>query len=435
MSDAEPRPIDLRPREFESSPDDPFANDWLNRKESVESLCSVIQNADGPLVVSVEGAYGTGKSAFLRMCAAHLAQGEAATVEFNAWQQGHTGRPLIDLVAALSTHLQDEGSWARVKTTARRVGWRVAGSLTRGIVAPDESDDSSVFDDWLDIDDGVSEFKKSLHDQAQECGGKLVMLVDELDRCEPTYALDLLNRARHLLDVPGVVIVFGVNREELGHAVETQYGPDCDVDGYLRRFVDHSVQLRQPTNEEWAAYLAHSCSALADCAPILREQHSFVRVFLELLADNCNGRLRDVEQVLRHANLTLPHPNYKHLWPTWVMCMLMLRYLDRDCYERFVTGSADVWEVLRSMHKRLLGHDELRYTAMLSGFVLSLPDGTQVPRDENEFVQLYTSKISGSKEDARQVHGWFTGQTGRANAIGLPRLETLHKTIEIAVPI
>ena len=134
-------------------------------------------------------------------------------------------------------------------------------------------------------------------------------------------------------------------------------------------------------------------------------------------------------------NLTLPHPNYKHLWPMWVICMLMLRYLDRDCYERFVTGSADVWEVLATMRRCLSGPDALGDLAMLDGFVLSLPDQTPIPRDENEFVQQYTSMISGTADDARQAHSWFTGQTSRSNTFGLPRLETLHRTIEIAEPI
>ncbi|WP_323671354.1 KAP family P-loop NTPase fold protein [Candidatus Poriferisodalis multihospitum] len=432
MSDADPRLIDLRPKEFESSTDAPFANDRLDRKESVESLCSVIQNAYGPLVISVEGAYGTGKSAYLRMCAAHLEQGKAATVEFNAWQQGHTGRPLIDLVAALTTELADKGVWDDVKKTAKQVGLRAIGYLSRGIIAPNDPDESSMFDEWAEIDAGVTSFTAALREQVSELDTKLVILVDELDRCEPTYALDLLNKARHLFDVPGVVIVFGVNRVELGHAVETRYGSDCDVDGYLRRFVDLSVQLRQPTTEEWAAYLAHSCRELADCAPILQEHNTYVRNILALLADSCGGRLRDVEQVIRHLNLTLPHPNYKRLWPIWVICMLMLRYLDRDCYEGFVTGTADVWEVLSNMRQRLSGRDDIGY---LDCFVLSLPDGTQIPTDENEFVQQYASKISGSEDDARRVHGWYTGQIRQFDVYGLPQLETLHKTLEIAATI
>ena len=171
-------PLICAPREFTSPPDAPFANDRLNRKESVESLCTIIQNAQGPLVVSVEGAYGTGKSSFLRMCASRMDQFDAWTVEFNAWQQGHTGRPLIDLVAALSTRLADRGSWDKVKDAARHAGWRTAGYLTRGIVAPIDEDSSAVFKEWADIDDGVSEFRASLREEIEAAGKKLVILVD-----------------------------------------------------------------------------------------------------------------------------------------------------------------------------------------------------------------------------------------------------------------
>ena len=195
MSDPEPRPTDLRPTEFEAPTDDPFANDRLNRAESVESLCSIIHNAQQPLVVSVEGVYGTGKSAYLRMCAAHMERLGALTVEFNAWQQGHTGRPLIDLVAALTTELQGRGAWDTVRVTATQVRWRTISYLSRGIIAPSDSDDSSIFDGCAGTDIGVTAFKAALREQMSEFDGKLVILADELDRCEPTYALDLLNKA------------------------------------------------------------------------------------------------------------------------------------------------------------------------------------------------------------------------------------------------
>ena len=395
----------------------------------------MIQNADGSLVISVEGAYGTGKSAYLRMCAAHLEEGKAATVEFNAWHQGHTGRPLIDLVAALSANLHGKGSWDKVKTTAKQVGWRVAGSLTRGIVARNESSDSSVFDEWLEIDGGVSEFKESLRAQVQECGGKLVIFVDELDRCEPIYALDLLNKARHLFDVLGVVIVFGVNREELGHAVETQYGPGCDVDGYLRRFMDLSVQLRQPTNEEWATYVSHICISLPACSTELQQANHVIRDLLVLLANNCGGRLRDVEQVVRHANLALPPLNYKQVWPVWVICLLTLRYVDRDAYEEFVKGAIGPWQLLQTMRRRLTLSRDARDLEILDAPVLLLPSEFRVTQDEDEFVEQYTAMMQGKDDDARAAHGRYLRFRGMSGGGGERELEVLHKTIEIAAPI
>ena len=383
---------------------------------------------------AVEGAYGTGKSSYLRMCAAHLRQLGARTVEFNAWQQGHTGPPLIDMVAALAANLHGKGSWEKVKTTAKQVGWRTAGYLTRGIVAPNEPDDSSMFDDWIDIETNMSEFKESLHAQVQECGGKLVIFVDELDRCEPIYALDLLNKARHLFDVPGVVIVFGINRAELGHAVETQYGPDCDVDGYLRRFVDLSIQLRQPTTEEWVTCLTGICEGLSDCSPTLSDGELVTRKLLTLLADNCGGRLRDVEQVARHVNMLLPLPNYRQLWPRWVICLLTLRYVDRGCYERFVTGATDEWEVLQVFRKHLLRDDAVSRRALMDAVVLSLPGECRMPYVEDEFVDLYLRRTDGDQLDAQEAFRHFDRILDLGDLGAMPSLEVLHRTIEIAAP-
>lgn len=435
MSDSDPRPIDLRPAEFVVTAKDPFESDRLNRKDSVESLCSIIDTAQQPLAVTVEGAYGSGKSSFLRMCAARLEGPGAFVVEFNAWQQGHTGRPLIDVVAALSSKLEANGALDRLKDAAKQAGWRAAGYLSRGIIAPGDADDSSVFDDWADIDKSVTEFKASLTEQVEGLdGNKLVILVDELDRCEPTYALDLLNKARHLLDVDGVVIVFGVNRVELGHAVETVYGPGCDVYGYLRRFVDLSMQLPQPTSDEWAAYMTSICGSLLDCSNVLGNKNNVVRKLLTLVADNCGGKLRDVEQIVRHANLTLPLPNYKELWPLWVVCLLALRYVDRDCYDRFVSGSADEWEVLQTLRTHLPVGDALSRPATLDAIVLTLPGKIRMPFDMEEFNQQYTTATGRDEADATEAFRFYFDLTGRTEPDRLPSLQVLHKTIEIAKP-
>lgn len=143
------------------------------------------------------------------MCSAYLEQIGALTVEVNAWQQGHTNRPLIDLVAALSTRLEGHAAWDKVKRAASQMGWRAAGVLTRELVAPLDTDNPAVFQAWTDIEGGVERFKLSLRDQVRGLDCKLVILVDELERCEPIYALDLLNKARHLFDVAGAAITFG----------------------------------------------------------------------------------------------------------------------------------------------------------------------------------------------------------------------------------
>lgn len=435
MSEPEIRTTDLRQEDFRVAPDDPFANDRLNRKESVESLCSIIHNTQGPLLVSVEGTYGTGKTAYLRMCSAFMEQLGVSTVEFNAWHQGHTGRPLIDLVAALSVRWCDQGTWDDVKKTAKQVGWRTIGYLSRGIVAPNDPDDPSIFDDWREIDSNLSEFRSSLQKQVVELGGRIVIFVDELDRCEPTYALDLLNKARHLFDIDGVAIVFGVNRAELGHAVENRYGSECDVDGYLRRFVDLSLHLRHPTTDEWVTYMTGVCESLVDCTQVLENQSNDARAMLTLLADNCGGKLRDIEQIVRHANLALPQRNYTAIWPIWMVCMITLRYIDRDCYQRLVAGKTDVWEVMQVMRKRLQPSEPqtdmtISDLTLVDSIVLSLAGSSGAIQDRQKFVARYV-EIHDDESSAESVFEQLM-QLLRYTRIPTSPIDSLHRTLEVA---
>lgn len=92
--------MQLRPPEFEIDDDQkPFDNDRLSRRPRIEALTRVIVAEDGPAVISVNGGFGTGKSAFMRMLAANPRLQDGVEVqEFNAWQQSYTDDPLVDLV-------------------------------------------------------------------------------------------------------------------------------------------------------------------------------------------------------------------------------------------------------------------------------------------------------------------------------------------------
>ena len=63
----------------------------------------------------------------------------------------------------------------------------------------------------------------------------LVVVINELDRCRPTYAAKLLEVAKHLFAVDNIVFVLAVNRDQLDHSIRGLYGSEFDAKGYLRR--------------------------------------------------------------------------------------------------------------------------------------------------------------------------------------------------------
>ncbi len=91
-----------------------------------------MQRVDGHGVVSIDGPWGSGKTAFVKMCAAVLRGRSVPVVEFNAWQQSYTNNPLVDVVSAIAAELGGslrddlkraliDGSWHLAKVASRGV--------------------------------------------------------------------------------------------------------------------------------------------------------------------------------------------------------------------------------------------------------------------------------------------------------------------------
>lgn len=77
-------------------------------------------------------------------------------------------------------------------------------------------------------------------------GKRLLIIVDELDRCRPTYAIQTLELVKHLFNVPGLKFIFALDIEQLSHSVQTVYGQNMDAQGYLCRFFDYFAKIPAP---------------------------------------------------------------------------------------------------------------------------------------------------------------------------------------------
>lgn len=75
---------------------------------------------------------------------------------------------------------------------------------------------------------------------------RLLVLIDELDRCKPTYAVQLLERIKHYLSNDRITFVFAINEEQLQHTIKAFYGDEFDAHRYLDRFFDYRPPLMAP---------------------------------------------------------------------------------------------------------------------------------------------------------------------------------------------
>ncbi|WP_209346833.1 P-loop NTPase fold protein [Pontixanthobacter sp. CEM42] len=255
--------------------------------------------------IAIDAQYGEGKSFFLKRLARQL-ELEHPVAFVDAWADDLADEPLTALAATLKEALQPfvhtnevrdglaefmskTGKVAKIAgggLLRRGIGFAIgagATELAEGVISGLAEETRSDVDDAIGsavntiVDDAsdavssitphalmearVSEFEEgkvavqSMKDSlvaivdALGTTGKsapIVIVIDELDRCRPTYALKLLEEIKHLFDVPGLVFVLAMHGEQLTHSVSGAYGSGFDGASYLRRFIDRKYRLRKP---------------------------------------------------------------------------------------------------------------------------------------------------------------------------------------------
>lgn len=73
-----------------------------------------------------------------------------------------------------------------------------------------------------------------------------LIFIDELDRCRPTYAIAMLERIKHLFNIPGIAVVLATDTSQLAHSIKSVYGQDFDSQKYLQRFLSRTYPLPSP---------------------------------------------------------------------------------------------------------------------------------------------------------------------------------------------
>lgn len=368
----QPLPIDI-------PADDPFRNDLLDRRESAEVLTHLLASIKGPCVLAVDAARGNGKTTFLDMWSQHLRNEGFPVVEFNAWETDFSEDPFIALSTELTEGIESrlDGSLANKMADTKAM----AGKVIRHVVpATIRVATSGV----LDIDqllraeerlstyrkakNSLSDFKTALGKMAAALaeardGLSLIVMIDELDRCRPSYAVELLEIAKHLFSVDGIVFVLAINRAQLSHSAKALYGHSFDTDEYLKRFIDLDFQLPFPDREKFI-------SAIIEEVDIgkyfertkderFRIDHSLVRNMLILFFGITRINLRKVTQAVHRIGLMFASlaSNEKTL-ALGAIVAIILRTLDDKLYRSFTLGEKTDLEAVHNIFG-YLGEDFL----------------------------------------------------------------------------
>jgi len=276
------------PRMQQVNKENLFQDDLFERKDYAEQLTGYLDRLKKGAVLAIDAPWGEGKSWFGRNWAVDLELKDYRVIYLDAFQQDYVEDPFLLIASEITEILKDEDTnsqklkknAASVMKAIMPVGMKVllnlAGRVTLGSAnlsqelteAIQEAGENATdaTQKWLEekIEEysedkaSLKGFKEALETFCGEQSKPVIFFVDELDRCRPTFAVRLIERIKHFFDVPNLIFVLLLNREQLENAVKGVYGQETDAATYLSKFVHLFFTLPKKTkmagNHENANY-------------------------------------------------------------------------------------------------------------------------------------------------------------------------------------
>lgn len=314
---------------------DVWARDAFNRREFSKRLVELIKASPNGSVIALDGEYGTGKSFFLSRLAHELESSEnkLTTVYIDTWKDDFISEPVDLIVEAIHQRLTNGGQSAGNKKTGadllKAVAPIAAKIATKAVFKMSD-------EDWGEavkaLGEGAAELsekfvqkrieqvrvarksieasKRALRNLVQKQENKsLVLVIDELDRCKPDYALQYLEIIKHIFSEPGVFFFVAADFRTLRSIIKVKFGNEIDADGYLRRFFDHILGFPESSTESFVRNLSREHYFVEDKLLSTKDEAfigiSYFEKLLIAVADHQKVPLRSIQRAYQLANLVL----------------------------------------------------------------------------------------------------------------------------------
>ena len=170
-------------------------------------------------------------------------------IYYDAWEHDNDIDPILSLIYSIvEAYDYFKTFGTKSKKVVFDVGQKIIDKVVpgSGLVLTALSElfkTSNILDEQKNketLQENIQTFLQSL---INENGNRLVIFIDELDRCRPDFAVKLLERIKHYFVDEQITFVFSVNLEELSNTVRHFYGESFNAGRYLGRFFDLIVKL------------------------------------------------------------------------------------------------------------------------------------------------------------------------------------------------
>lgn len=368
----------LKPRPLEIGKKTGFKeNDRFWRKDFAGRLTNLVKNIDEPTVFLLDAPWGDGKTTFLKQWAGELRSASIPVIEFDAFARDYQAEPFIALSAEIFAAAQkveslEEETRANFIESAKSLGKaslsilaKIAISkITSGEVSLEDvkklgeapiDEVESIIEDRLKAAEADTKLlcsfrealKKLAKGMSNEEGKPLVLIIDELDRCRPSFAVELIEKIKHVFAVPGVHFVLSAHLPQLAKIFQNTHGLGQKEQAliYLEKFYDvrmrfsASSMLTGTVTREYITYLWGELNLL----PKDPHKHQGFSDSLECIFQNRQVSLRTVEKIMTNIALYYAGASSGGGDPVLVSGICIIRHCASELYDKIATSKV-TWD-------------------------------------------------------------------------------------------
>lgn len=356
-----------------------YREDSIGRNNSLFHFIRLLNTIESGFSIALDGHWGSGKTFFVKQAKMVLEANNEFTetmsleakqqikekqysffdedetlipqvcVYYDAWENDSDEDPILSLVYTIMQTVTSNFSFKDrkyfdagielLKGFVKRPFEQMSGVDLEKVIEDLKGDDSlETLRMSKKKDQRINEFLDSL---LPERGDRLVIFVDELDRCSPEYAVKLLERIKHYFSNEKITFVFSINKIELQHTIKKHYGSSFDGYRYLDRFFDYSVELPPANIEKYYSQIGFESN-----------EHIWEIVCKEC-GNTYNMQLRELSHYLYSCKITIGnylnrrnnegrhflYDEYYYCLMCVVPIMLALKLVDGNRYKDFINGS------------------------------------------------------------------------------------------------
>jgi hypothetical protein len=431
----------------------PFHDDLLSRKEFSDRLERFLltehQFADDALVVSLQAPFGSGKTYFLENWKNSLQQRRTEkqpdtenktlprAIMLNAWESDYCGDPLLALISAIIKNLksdttkEEKQNIQQIKKALKDMGnfgleaFKDIGnfglSLANSTVsscfgadplaakeyaegakekrAQQEHPEINLLEAFENKQRALNKIKEQLKALFGGNDVRAIIMVDELDRCRPDYAISYLETIKHIFDLHGLVFVLAIDHAQLRSAAKALFGADMNFDEYFRKFAKRRIELpeiqeescEKITNYYFNKYLLSNETRICFFS---KDNASLITDMITAIHPNLR-QLQEIFRIIGHYFTCneMKKTSVPSAYGAGVALMATLRVTNEELFRKIGMGTLDFEkekEVLKNILKIDKNRDEFFWSKLfIFGFSkITHPDGKHKEQYINEFKKF-----------------------------------------------